>query len=138
MKTQETKFIVKPEDGIVVGIKEVDVGVLIDKVLAQIDFWGRCAYEDLKTKGTFNVRTFKAIARCSKDDKFDEEFGKKLVEARIWVKVHEAVMRELESVIENADRLVEVLWAGYELHGAKVEGIEDDMYDYFFSDEAED
>ena len=130
---EDIKYIVKPEDKVVIGILNVNLGEYLRKMLSNQMSWhfGTIAYEALEDGDGWGIGNLeiKAIARCADGDEFDEAYGKKLVEARIYKKLHNRVKLVLR-------KAVKVLWkVAYILeevkHGRKEFFIKRDLEEYF-------
>lgn len=84
MKTKlrtESKFIVKPEEKVVVCAMNVDMQLL------KFDSWDMIEISDWKAKAPmvnnlYGMFTVTAKAKCAPDDKFDEVIGKRIAESR--------------------------------------------------------
>ncbi len=87
MKTKiktEPKFIVKPEDKVVVCKMKVDMQLIDSECWPYI---GAAWYGNKALKvNQFGEFTVKAIARCNSEDTFDEVIGKRIAESRAKVK----------------------------------------------------
>ena len=83
MKTKlrtESKFIVKPENKVVVCIMKVDMQLTNSECWYSIDpKWWATKAPKVNYCGEFIVT---AIARCNSEDTFDEATGKKIAESR--------------------------------------------------------
>ena len=84
MKTKlktESKFIVKPEEKVVVCVMNADIQLL------KFDSWDMIKISDWKAKAPMvnnscGMFTVTAKAKCATDDKFDEVIGKRIAESR--------------------------------------------------------
>lgn len=87
MKTRiktEPKFIVKPEDKVVVCKMKVDMQLIDSECWPYI---GAAWYGNKALKvNQFGEFTVKAIARCNPEDTFDEVIGKRIAESRAKAK----------------------------------------------------
>ena len=80
----ESKFIVKPENKVVVCNMSVDMQLLNSECWGQIDSdWWNTKAPMVNSFGSFTVT---AKARCNPDDTFDEATGKKIAESRAKAK----------------------------------------------------
>ena len=128
------KYIVKPEAGIVIGILEVNLEEYLNSMLMQMNSQHRViAYTALQNDCPWGLEhyTIKAIARCADDDEFDEIFGKKLVEARIYKKLHRKVKLALRRAIKDMWRVAHILENEELIHGRKEDGIQRDLEEFF-------
>lgn len=87
MKTKvktESKFIVKPENKVVVCNMKVDMQLMNSECWNHIDCdWWATKAPKVNHFGEFTVT---AIARCNSEDTFDEATGKKIAESRAKAK----------------------------------------------------
>lgn len=129
----EFKQIVKPEDKVVVNIGDMylpelagELGKGFSKTITDT-IWMIMMDKDLRNY----AETIKTMARCSSDDTWDEEFGKKLAEQRYYLKKHEKIAKYAHKMRERflalADRMGEVEVE----HGVKVNRIKADIDNYF-------
>lgn len=129
------KYIVKPEVGVVVGILEVDLEEYLNSVLMQMSPHLRGiaynALQDADYPWGLGHYTIKAIARCSGDDEFDEIYGKKLVEARIYKKLHTKVKLALRKAIKDMWKAAYVFEKEELVHGRKEHSIQRDLEEFF-------
>lgn len=113
MKTKlrtESKFIVKPEEKVVVCVMKADMQLL------KFDSWDITKISDWKAKAPmvdniYGVFTVSAKAKCAPDDKFDEVIGKRIAESRakskafktaknIWSCIAEKLLNEYNISME--------------------------------------
>ena len=88
MKTKlktESKFIVNPENRVVICVMDVDAQ------LHEFKSWYMVDYDDWKVKApmvknSYGKFTVKATARCNPNDTFNETIGKRIAESRAKVK----------------------------------------------------
>lgn len=82
----KSEYKVNPEKGVVICILECETGV------DRTDVWSAVSYRWWKKRLPFvdfyGKFTVKAIARCNKDDKFDEVIGKRIAESRAKSKAY--------------------------------------------------
>ena len=87
MKTKvktESKFIVKPENKVVVCNMKVDMQLINSECWNHIDCdWWATKAPKVNHFGEFTVT---AVARCNAEDTFDEATGKKIAESRAKAK----------------------------------------------------
>lgn len=136
---ENIKYIVKPEDGVVVGIYKTDIyreGELLRCRTNAPDFM---MYHGLLEDSLREILTndkgrdieIKAIAKCSPEDTFDEEYGKKLVAARIDYKYHKMMERVTRYIAKKLQKARRCMLEGEMLHQSKMDSIEDDLRGYF-------
>lgn len=108
MKTKvktESKFIVKPENKVVVCNMKVNMQ------LFNFDIWNSINPRWWETKApmvnSFGEFTVTAIARCNSEDTFDEATGKKIAESRAKAKAFKTAKNVWECIfkgfMENAN-----------------------------------
>lgn len=132
---EDIKYIVKPEDKVVIGILNVSLDEYLRKMLSNQMSWrfGTIAYEALENEDGWGIGKFeiKAIARCADDDEFDETYGKKLVEARIYKKLHNKVKLVLRKAVKDLWKVAYILEQEEVKHGRKEFYIKRDLKEYF-------
>lgn len=108
----EPKFIVKPEDKVVVCKMKVDMQ------LDKSECWNYMYSTSWDTKApmvSFNGRfTVTAKAKCSSEDTFDEVIGKRIAESRAKAKafriaknVWSSIAKDLSSKAKTAEKMAE-------------------------------
>lgn len=133
------KYIVKPEDGVVVGIYETDIYREAELLRCRIDapdymmYHGLLEYflREILTNNCGKDIVIKAIAKCSPEDTFNEEYGKKLVAARIDYKYHKMMERVTRYIAKKLQKARRCMLEGEMLHQSKMDAIEDDLRGYF-------
>lgn len=129
------KYIVRPEDKVVVGILEVDLEDCLEPLFGQMNPHLRSiaykALESTEVRWVLDHYTIRGIARCADDDEFDEVYGKKLVEAKIYKKLHEKIQKALCRASDDMLNTVRKFTEEAVRHGKKVDGIQKDMKEYF-------
>lgn len=133
----EIKYIVKPEEGIVIGIME-NTKDMYDEVTqsAKCDNLRRLISEIIDISAEFPLE-IKAIARVKDGDTFDEETGKRIVEKKLYGKLHDRLARQyshLQNIIEN---LYETALNMESIHIDKYIKIGEDYYEKYVKKEAE-
>lgn len=93
------KFIVKPENKVVVCRMKVDMQ------LPQSDCWVNIDWDCWKTKAPmvspYGEFTVTAKAKCNSDDTFDEVVGKRIAESRAKAKAFKIAKNVWTSIAEN-------------------------------------
>ena len=79
----------------------------------------------------FGQYTVRAIVRCSEYDTFNEEFGMRLVEAKIRKKIHDKAVKKLYKNIELCESLVNEMYNEQRKHDLKYQLIELDIKNNF-------
>ena len=129
------KFIVKPEDGVVIGIYEWNIYDELDSIRSRLNKRCKWAFDalvgDEGVRHSFTSCTVKAMAKCSGDDVFDEAFGKKLVEAKIHRKCHQKVLKMINSMSWNISKIQDEIDEAYAKHNAKFINLDKDINGYF-------
>ena len=142
IKQSDCKFIVKPEDRIVIcKIDSLNGGQLRDAVL---DFAMDISEMKKMTPYIYGVKrdvlempaSFTGIARCSEEDEWDEEKGKKLAFYRAKNKFYNSFFKRANMLVNNLDELADLLAESFEALGDNVDDNLDKLSDYF-SDEEE-
>lgn len=131
---KDIKFIVKPEDGVVIGIYQFKPYVALRGVRSQLNKQQKWALDNL-LESAYSTYTVKAIAKCAPNDEFSEEFGKKLVEARIFNKCHLMLQKQLEHVSSDLTMLQAAVDDGCFEHMTKAIKIKHDINEYFYMKE---
>ena len=135
---ERIKYFVNPEEGVVVGVCRCDLYDFVPPSLNEVEdrVFQIIMYSSKRLryyrkdcfKDSFELR---ATARCSKDDIFDEKFGKKLVEAKIERKKHKLAMK-IQDVVAKEMRDMKIKMASdYAEHEKKNRSIEVDLISYF-------
>ena len=129
------KYIIKPEEKVVIGIyvlsrpellSEISSFNCVESNIIESIFLFSKRFEDV-----FNDKTIKAVARCHDDDEFNEDFGKKLVEANISKKRHEIIMRQSSRIMKILAELNSKCRILYHKHFKKHASIAADLRYYF-------
>ncbi len=136
MTEKDVTFIIKPEEKIIIGIYKIFMSDE-ESYICKINDEGLCAYKFNSYSYPFvNVypKTIKAIARCQEPDEWNEEFGKKLVLAKLQLKYNyfmfNALYRLKNSLMKDIMGLENLLNKLYN----KCSAIEIDI-DYYFNNE---
>ena len=127
----DIKFIVKPDDGIVIGIYQFKPYVALKAMRSQLNKQQKWALDNLLERA-YDTYTIKAVAKCAPNDEFSEEFGKKLVEARIFHKCHLMLQKQLKYVSRDLMVLQAAVEGGCFEHMCKAIKIKNDINEYFF------
>ena len=134
---ENIKYIVKPEDGVVVGIYDTDVYREAELLRIRTNVPDFMMYQGIiedslrEILDTGKGIVIKAIAKCSPEDTFDEEYGKKLVAARIDYKYHKMMERATRYIAKKLQKARRCMFEGEILHQSKMDAIEDDLRGYF-------
>ena len=135
---ENIKYIVKPEDGVVVGIYDTDVYREAELLRIRTNVPDFMMYQGIIEDSLREILTnygkdivIKAIAKCSPEDTFDEEYGKKLVAARIDYKYHKTMERVARYIAKKLQKARRCMLEGEILHQSKMDAIEDDLRGYF-------
>lgn len=135
---ENIKYIVKPEDGVVVGIYDTDVYREAELLRCRTNVPDFMMYQGIIEDSLREVLTnygkdivIKAIAKCSPEDTFNEEYGKKLVAARIDYKYHKMMERATRYIAKKLQKARRCMLEGELLHQSKMDSIEDDLRGYF-------
>lgn len=135
---ENIKYIVKPEDGVVVGIYDTDVYREAELLRCRTNVPDFMMYQGIIEDSLREVLTnygkdivIKAIAKCSPEDTFNEEYGKKLVAARIDYKYHKMMERVTRYIAKKLQKARRCMLEGEMLHQSKMDSIEDDLRGYF-------
>ena len=109
MKTRvrtTSKFIVKPENKVVVCNMSVDMQIYKSGGYRCIDpNWWTTKFPKVNCYGEFTVT---AKARCNSDDTFDEATGKKIAESRAKAKTFKTAKNVWGCIAENLFNMAEV------------------------------
>lgn len=132
--SNEIKYIIKPEEKMVIGIyvlrepellaENSNLTVTEKGILREI-----VLFND-RINGIFDTK-IKAVAKCHGNDVFNEEYGKKLVEAKISKKRHEIVLKNIKIVMEITKDFQSKMCLLYTKHNRKMEHITKDLREYF-------
>ena len=103
------KYHVNKEKGVVVAVLKCDPhevhDVFCNLLYKHFNQGAIALYGD---KNVIDSR-YVGIARCSENDKFDEEFGKKLALARAKVKKSYAIYNKFYNYVEVKDKISEII-----------------------------
>ena len=138
MTRKDIKFFVKPEERIIVGVYEYDENELWQEVYDKFPGWMLDIIEATVSSEKFPVypNVIRATAVCSFDDEWNEETGKKVVEAKINLKRHYRVYRMVSHIIIMLSKIEDRFSDLCENHLEKMQSIENDIADYFNSGKA--
>lgn len=126
------KYIVNPEKGVIVGLCDISMYEYLRKFFEKTLKWEESnVLEYMVDEKYLRKQTYKAIAKCSGGDEFNEEFGMKLIEARIFRKVHANVMNMVDDYMNNIHKLDSKLSALFWRHKEKLDSIDKDLEEYF-------
>lgn len=133
----EIKYIVKPEDGIVIGIMkntkdmydEVTQNEKCDNLLALIS-----VITDICAEYPSEI---KAIARAKDGDTFDEVTGKRIVEKKLYRKLHDRLARQYSQLQDIIEDLYKTALNMESIHVDKYAKISEDYYEKYVKKEAE-
>lgn len=136
---ENIKYIVKPEDGVVVGIYKTDIYREAELLRCRTNTPDFMMYQGILEDSLREMLTdnygkdieIKAIAKCSPEDTFDEEYGKKLVAARIDYKYHRMMNNASRYIAKKLQKARRCMLEGEILHQSKMDAIEDDLKGYF-------
>ena len=124
------KYIVKPEEKIVIGIytRRSD-----DYLLNRMSSYSNVVKNifELALLDHESESEIKAVAKCHEDDEFNEEFGKKLVEAKINKKRHQRLLRQLDVACKDLCSCMEAYHDLCREHTKKIVSINNDLKNYF-------
>ena len=127
------KYIVKPEEEMVIGIYD-DNGEDLKKCIYSLSADIQNAIFDLVFIDNMVQRypkQIKAIAKCHDGDEFDEETGKKIVEAKIDMKRHERMWRIHSHILESLQKAMNKLKNDQSVHLDKLYKIQDDYEKHY-------
>lgn len=133
----DIKYIVKPEDGMVIGIME-DVKNIHNEIVAN----EKCKLLDELYIKAFNIGEkypdkIKATARVKDGDKFDEVTGKRIVEKKLYRKLHERLARQYSQLQDIIEDLYKTALNMESIHVDKYTKISEDYYEKYVKKEAE-
>ncbi len=130
---KDIKYYVFPEKGLTVGILETSVWEIIcNKLPKKI---GSIPISENEFAYLFAISnhavTIKAKAFCHGGDEFDEAFGKKLVEAKINLKMNKIAVKQMDRYMDCIYNTLRAVGKVREYHQNKVDKITDDLVNYF-------
>lgn len=130
------KFIIKPEDGVVVGIFTEDNNgfsrILREATSDASDIQKDIVMALCSYKGyLWDNKPIRSVARCSSDDEWNEEIGKKVAETKLDLKRHVKLIRQYDVLIGELHKLENKLYERQQDHVDKFEKINDDLDHYF-------
>lgn len=133
------KYIIKPEDGVVVGIYETNVYREAELLRIRSNGPDYMTYHgfledslrEILTNNNGSYFQIKAIAKCSHDDVFDAEYGKKLVAARIDYKYHKMMLSAVDYITKKLQKAEKAMLRGDFIHCEKMKSIKKDLNEYF-------
>ena len=132
------KYIVKPEDGVVVGIYDTDIYREAELLRYRTDVPDFMMYHGIIEDSLREIFTnygkdikIKAIAKCSHGDVFDAEYGKKLVAARIDYKYHKMMLFVVDYITKKLQKAEKAMLRGDFIHSEKMKSIKKDLNEYF-------
>lgn len=123
------KYIVKPEEEMVIGIYE-DNGEDLKKCIYSLSANIQKAILGIVLVPRY-PKQIKAIAKCHDGDEFDEETGKKIVEAKINMKRHERMWRIHSHILESLQKAMNKLKNDQSVHLDKLYKIQDDYEKHY-------
>lgn len=128
------KYIVKPEEEMVIGIYE-DSGEDLKNFVYSLPT-SEMRRNIIDMVYTYDIVPFfpeqiKAIAKCHDGDEFDEEIGKKIVEAKINIKRHERIWRVYSHLLEFLQKTMNMLKNDQSVHLDKLYKIQDDYEKHY-------
>jgi tRNA isopentenyl-2-thiomethyl-A-37 hydroxylase MiaE len=123
------KYIVKPEEEMVIGIYE-DNGEDLKKCIYSLSSNIQKAILGIVLVPRY-PKQIKAIAKCHDGDEFDEEIGKKIVEAKINMKRHERMWRIHSHILESLQKAMNKLKNDQSVHLDKLYKIQDDYEKHY-------
>ena len=134
----DIKYIIKPEDGMVIGIME-DVKNIHNEIVANEKY--KLLDEVLYIKA-FNIGEkypdkIKATARVKDGDKFDEVTGKRIVEKKLYRKLHERLARQYSQLQDVINELSIITSNMESIHIDKAIKINEDYIKKYVDKEAE-
>ena len=102
------KYIVKPENRMVIGICKVSNYEILTRLEKHLDpsIWNECRWGNVKFEHAYKEITLKAFATCDERDEFDENYGKKLVRAKLAYKVDKLAMEYAYEIRENLNKML--------------------------------
>ena len=127
----EIKYIVKPEEKMVIGIAEFEYADLYNELQNFTLLENELIWHLLHRMEASEPFTIRATAKCKDGDEFNEEFGKKLVEAKINKKRHEKSLRYAAKILDAMNRISGKTLRLYKKHLCKTEHINRDLIEYF-------
>ena len=127
----EIKYIVKPEEKMVIGVAEFDYADLYNELQNFTWLENELIWHLLHRMEASEPFTIRAIAKCKDGDIFNEDFGKKLVEAKINKKRHEKSLRYAAKILDAMNRISGKTLRLYKKHLCKTEHINRDLIEYF-------
>ena len=127
----EIKYIVKPEEKMVIGVAEFEYADLYNELDNFTWPEREMVWRLLLHMEANEPFTIRATAKCKDGDVFNEEFGKKLVEAKINKKRHEKSLRYAAKILDAMDRISGKTLRLYKKHLYKTEHINKDLIEYF-------
>ena len=126
------KYIVKPEEGVVVGIGTYSYTEMFPQFKYDSLNWDQFhLFNSLAGFYWDDTKQFRAVARCSAPDEFDMEFGKKLVAAKIQLKKNEYICKEINKMFKRYEKLEKKMMGHYKQCFEKMDFIDKDLREYF-------
>ena len=126
------KTIVKPEDKMVIKTGKIDANEIFEEITKGMSAARRAVVRVmLWNKYDKHFDKIRAIAKCSPDDEWNEEFGTKLAEQRFYLKRHERIIKIAQRLQNEFLNLAEVMsWIAFD-HAVKSKRIQTDIENYF-------
>ena len=124
------KYIIKPEDGMVIAVLKTSYRKFWQKIESQLSWDEYDALYQLK-RPHYSALEIKGVAKCAEGDVFDEEYGMKLAEAKIYSKLHNIIARDIMNVVKKLDKMRYTLLSHSFKHISKSIKIDKDLGDYF-------
>ena len=129
------KFIIKPEEKIVVGIfkDKSNRYSLFDELFRHFNKKELEILVDLCRQKGYMLpdKPIRSIARCHEDDVWNEETGRKVAEAKLDMKRHARFIRQYDSLIVTLHKILRMLCELQDEHVDKFERINDDFDHHF-------
>lgn len=133
----DIKYIVKPEDGMVIGIMK-NTKDMYDEVTQseKCDNLRTLISEIIDITAEYPSE-IKAIARVKDGDTFDEETGKRIVEKKLYRKLHDRLARQYSQLQDIINKLSIITSNMESIHIDKAIRINEDYYEKYVKKEAE-
>lgn len=131
------KYIIKPEDNVVVAIGEEDYIKNIDSEMKRYcDSMTFALLQDLAAISAFNIynHSFKSVAKCDEYDEFNEKIGKEIAGGKADIKYHRAMANEYKKMIKVLEMAIEEVENLYNMHETKKANIEKSIEKYVKKD----
>lgn len=131
----EKKYIVKPEDKIVIAMAEDDsYEGTFEEVIKYCGDETYCMLLELITNSdNLDIaygNLFKSVARCDNYDEFNEKVGKEIAGSKTDIKYHRAMAKKYKMILDILQNAMgEISWL-YNMHEAKRINIERSIKKY--------